>query len=330
MPPRFKVFITRRIAPQALERLSALADVTVWAEESPPPDSELLHQASTMDGIITMLTDKLDDAFFENASPALKVISQVAVGTDNIDLKSATLHHIPVGHTPGVLTETCADFTWALLLAAARRVVEADADMRQGIWKPWGPDVLLGPEVFGATLGIVGMGRIGQAVARRAAGFNMRILYSHPRSLPEVENLTHAVHVPLDDLLQQSDFISLHTYLSPQTYHLINQAAFAKMKSNAILINTSRGGIIDPQALYAALQEKKIRGAALDVFEPEPIPPNHPLLALKNVVLTPHIASAGIQTRYKMAHIAVDNLLAGLNGHKLIFCANPEAQQDPV
>jgi glyoxylate reductase len=327
MAPQFKVFVSRQMPPKAIERLLAVADVTVWPSDSPPPHDELLRQAASVDGIITMLTDRLDNAFFEKITPAFKVISQMAVGTDNIDLKSASLHHIPVGHTPGVLTETCADFTWSLLLTAARRVAEADQEVRQGIWKPWGPDILLGPEVFGATLGIVGMGRIGQAVARRAAGFNMRILYSHPRRLPEVENATHAVYVPLDELLQQSDFISLHTYFTPQTYHMIDQAAFARMKPNAILINTSRGGIVDPQALYDALHEKRILGAALDVFEPEPIPSNHPILALKNVVITPHIASAGIQTRLKMAHITVDNLIAGLNGQKLNFCANPESQK---
>jgi len=329
MAYRSTVFITRQIAPQALQRLEAAADVTLWPDASPPPYEELLRQAARVDGMLTMLTDRLDDNFFQNISPSFKVVSQMAVGTDNIDLKAATRRRILVGHTPGVLTETCADFTWSLLLAAARRVAEANQEVRGGVWKPWGPHVLLGQEVFGATLGIVGMGRIGQAVARRAAGFNMSILYSHPRRMPEIENALHAVHVPLEKLLQQSDFVSLHTYLTPETYHLMNLAAFAKMKPDAILINTSRGGVVDSQALFNALQEKRIGGAALDVFEPEPIPADHPILSLKNVLITPHIASAGVQTRLKMAHISVDNLLAGLNGQRLNYCANPDAAALP-
>jgi glyoxylate reductase len=311
---RPKIFITRQIDPQAVERLSPLAEVSVWPKLSPPPYEELLSQAGQVDGMLTMLSDRIDAAFFQKCSPNFKVVSQMAVGTDNIDLKTASQMGIPVGHTPGVLTETCADFTWALLLAAARRVPEADLQVHQGIWEPWGPAILLGPELFGATLGIVGMGRIGQAVARRATGFNMRILYSHPRRLPDVEKSTGAIYVPLEELLHQSDFISLHTYLTPQTYHLISHSAFAQMKSNAILINASRGGIVDPEALLSALKDQKIRGAALDVFEQEPLPVNHPLRSLGNVVLSPHIGYVTAESYDQFFKQAVDNIEAYLDG----------------
>ncbi len=318
------VFVTRKIAGTALGRLQSETHLEVWEPDAPPPHEILMEKVAHLDGLLTLLTDPVDALVIEAAGPELKVISQMAVGFDNIDVQTATRRAIPIGHTPGVLTETTADFTWALLMAAARRVVEADAEVKRGIWKPWGPDILTGPDVYGAVLGIVGFGRIGQALARRAKGFDMQVLYHDPKRILEMEESLGATWVELDELLARSDFISLHTYLSPETHHLIDRAAFEKMKPSAILINTSRGPVVDPDALVWALREKKIAGAAVDVFEPEPIPADHPLLSLPNAIVTPHIASASIQTRRKMAEIAVDNLLAGLRGERLPYCANPQ------
>ncbi len=318
------VFATRIIAEAALKRLRSLVNLEVWEQDQPPPHKVLVDKAAHCDGLLTLLTDPIDVEVID-AAPELKVISQMAVGFDNIDLQAATRRGIPVGHTPGVLTETTADFTWVLLMAAARRVVEAAREVHQGIWKPWGPDILTGPDVYGATLGIIGFGRIGQALARRAKGFNMRVLYNDPKHVTEMEEPLGVTWVELGELLERSDFISLHTYLSPETHHLIDQAAFEKMKPSAILVNTSRGSVVDPDALVWALREKKIAAVAVDVFEPEPIPAGHPLLSLPNAIVTPHIASASIQTRQRMAEIAVDNLLAGLRGERLPFCANPQA-----
>ncbi len=323
MSPTANVFVTRKIAQEALHRLGQSVNLEVWPREEPPPHAVLLEKVQQLDGLLTLLTDPIDAAIIA-AGPRLQVISQMAVGYDNIDVQAATRRGIPVGHTPGVLTETTADFTWALLMAAARRVVEAGVEVRRGIWKPWGPDILTGPDVYGATLGIIGFGRIGQAVARRAKGFDMRILYNDPKRIPEMEEPLGVTWVDLDEMFERSDFISLHVYLSPETHHLIDRAAFAKMKPSAVLVNTSRGPVVDPDALLWALQEHQIAAAAVDVFEPEPIPADHPLLTLPNAIVTPHIASASIQTRRRMAEIAVDNLLAGLKGERLPFCANPE------
>jgi glyoxylate reductase len=223
-----------------------------------------------------------------------------------------------------VLTETTADFTWALLMAAARRVVESDRSSRKGEWKTWGPLTFLGYDIHAATLGIVGFGRIGQAVARRARGFRMRILYSDVSRNAEAEEATSAVYVPFETLLEASDFVSIHTPMVPETYHLFSDKQFGMMKPSAVLINTARGPIVDPNALYTALKNKKIAYAALDVTEPEPLPADSPLFSLDNIVITPHTASASYQTRMKMAIMAAENLLAGLKGEKLPYCANPE------
>jgi glyoxylate reductase len=317
------VFITRAIAAKAVERLRAAASVEIWPQDSPPSKAVLIEQCAKVDGVITLLSDPID-AEMINAGKNLRVISQMAVGFDNIDISAATQRGIPIGHTPGVLTETTADFAWGLLMAAARRIPEADREVRGGIWKPWGPDILTGPDVYGTTLGIIGFGRIGQAVARRARGFDMCILYHDPQRHPELELELGVRYAEMDELLRESDFVTLHTYLSAETRHLIDRAAFDRMKPSAILVNTSRGGIVDPAALIEALQTKKIYAAALDVFDPEPIPKDSPLLRMNNVVIAPHIASASIQTRAKMAEIAVDNLLAGLQGGRLPFCANSE------
>jgi glyoxylate reductase len=317
------VFITRAIAPKAVERLRASANVETWQHDEPTPPEVLFEKASRVQGLVTMLSDPIGADLIENAKN-LRVISQMAVGYDNIAVPTATKYNIPVGHTPGVLTETTADFAWGLLMAAARRIPEADREVRRGIWRPWGPDVLTGPDVNGATIGIIGFGRIGQAVARRARGFDMRILYNDPDRHEDLEQEWGVEYAEMDQLLSEADFITLHTYLSPETKNLIDRAAFQKMKSTAILVNTARGAVVNSEALIEALQTKQIYAAALDVFDPEPIPSDSPLLKMENVVIAPHIASGSIQTRARMAEIVVDNLLAGLKGERLPFCANPE------
>lgn len=322
--PRPTVFVTREIPEPAARKLAEQANVETWGQQNPPPYEVLLEKTRQVEGILTLLTDRIDSALIEQAGPNLKVISQMAVGFDNIDISSATRKGIPVGNTPGVLTETTADFTWALLMAAARRVVEADKEVRNGIWRPWGPDVLTGFDVYGATLGIIGFGRIGQAVARRAKGFGMHILYNDLRRDTAAEAETGAQYAAMDELLALSDFVTLHTFLSQDTYHLIGREALQKMKNTAILINTARGPIVDPKALAWALENRVIAAAGLDVTEPEPIPPDDPLLKLDNIIITPHIASASKATRLRMAVMAVDNLLAGLRGERLPNCANPE------
>lgn len=323
---RPNVWITRQIHPAAVDQLKQVADVEIWPEEFPPAKNVLIEKIGAFDGMISMLNDPLDAEVLEAASH-LKVISQMAVGFDNIDVKAATRLGIAVGHTPGVLTETSADFAWALLMDAARRVSEADRQVHDGIWKPWGPDVLTGVDVYGATLGLIGMGRIGKAVAKRAKGFNMRVLYHNRSRDNDAENELGVEYVSLETLLQTSDFVSLHLNYSPEAYHLINESKLALMKPEAILINTARGAVIDADALYNALIDKQIAGAALDVFNPEPIPTDHPLLTLPNVVITPHIASASKKTRIEMAYISVENATLGLQGKPLKYCANPTVIQ---
>lgn len=321
--PQPKVFITRRI-PTNLDLLEQIATVEVWTERQPPPYDVLLEKVKTINGIICLLTDKIDRQLIQ-AATSLNVISQMAVGYDNIDILAATARRIPVGHTPGVLTDATADFAWALLMAAARRVVEADRFTRAGEWRTWEPDLLLGPNVTGATLGIVGFGRIGEAMARRAKGFEMRILYtSRHQCNSELEQSLGVEFVTFDRLLQESDFVTIHTPLSDETYHLFSDREFEWMKSSAILINTARGGIVDPNALYRALSSGQIAGAALDVTEPEPISMDSPLLTLDNLIIAPHIGSASRQTREKMATMTIENLIAGLKGDRLPYCVNPE------
>jgi glyoxylate reductase len=312
-----KVFITRKIPEAGLDLIRPIAEIEVWDDELPPLRDSILEKVKGVNGLLTLLTDKIDSQVMDAAGASLKVISQMAVGYDNIDVAAATARKIPVGHTPGVLTETTADFTWALLMSAARRIVEGDNYTRDGKWKTWMPTLLLGPDVHGARLGIIGLGRIGQAVAKRAKGFDMRVVYHSPHRHPEIEKELGVEYASLDSLYAESDFISIHTPLNDSTYHLINDAALAKMKPSAILINTARGGMIDPEALYCALRDKKIACAALDVTEPEPIPLESPLLTLDNIIIAPHIASASFQTRNKMATMAAENLIAGLKGEKL-------------
>ncbi len=249
----------------------------------------------------------------------------MAVGYDNIDIPAATARKIPVGHTPGVLTDATADLTWALLMAAARRVVEADRFVRGGEWRTWEPNLLLGPNITGATLGIVGFGRIGQAIARRAKGFDMKVFYtSKHRCDQELEKDLGVEFTAFEHLLQEADFVTIHTPLSDETYHLFGNSQFELMKQSAILINTARGPIVDPEALHQALTSGEIAGAAIDVTDPEPIATDSPLLDLDNLIVTPHIGSASCQTREKMANMAIANLIAGLKGERLPNCVNPE------
>lgn len=322
---RPKVFVTRRIPQKGLDMIRAVADVEVWPEELPPPYEILLEKVRGIDGLLCLLTDRIDARLMDAAGPSLKVISQYAVGFDNIDVEAATQRGIPIGHTPGVLTDATADFTWALILAAARRVVEGYKYVQAGRWKTWGPTLLLGPNVSGATLGIVGFGRIGQAVARRARGFDMRILAYDPSESTEVaQNLGAELVDSLDTLLREADIVTLHTPLTKETYHLIGERELRLMKPTAVLVNTARGPVVDPQALYRALRDGEIGFAALDVTEPEPIPADSPLLSLENIIITPHIASASVQARTAMAEMAARNLIAGLRGERLPHCVNPE------
>jgi glyoxylate reductase len=321
-----RVWVTRDIFPEALAQLKTETEVEVWPQAYPPSKDILLTKVQGIHALLTMLTDPIDSEVI-SAATDLKVISQLAVGYDNIDIIAATRRGIPVGHTPGVLTETTADFAWALMMAAARRVGEAEREVRSGVWQPWGPDVLTGLDIYEKTLGIVGLGRIGKAMARRARGFDMDILYHSLARDLEAEDQLGLEFVTLERLLSQSDFVSLHLYYSPESRHLINRAAFEQMKPNAVLVNTARGAVVDPEALTWALQTRQIAAAGIDVFEPEPIPANHPLLQLQNVVITPHIASAGKETRQKMAQMCVKNILAGLQGAPIPYCANPQVYE---
>lgn len=320
-----KVFVTRILPNIGMEMLHQIAEIEVWPDRLPPPYEILLEKVKGKDGLLSLLTDKIERNLLETAGSSLKVISQMAVGYDNIDIAAATAKRIPVGHTPGVLTDATADLTWALLMAASRRILEADKFTRSGEWKTWEPTLLLGADISGATLGIVGCGRIGQAVARRAAGFGMRILYYNRQRLePSLEKSLGLEYREFDVLLAESDFVTIHTSLSQDTYHLFSDAQFQIMKQNAILINTARGSIVDADALYRALTSGRISGAALDVTDPEPIPLDSPLLTLDNIIITPHIGSASRQTRDKMAMMAASNLAAGLKGEKLPYCVNPQ------
>lgn len=322
-----KVFITRTINDKALRMVQEIAEVRVWEDPLPPPHKDLLAHVQGMNGLLCLLTDPVDGTVMDEAGKQLRVISNHAVGVDNVDVEAATQRGIPVGNTPGILTETTADLAFALLLAAARRIVEGSEYVHKGLWRTWGPSLLLGQDVYGATLGIVGFGRIGQAVARRACGFKMRVLYYDPGI--EDQPPCEAVKVDWDTLLAESDFITIHTTLNETTHHLFDETVFEKMKPTAILVNTARGPIVDPDALYDALQAGQIRAAALDVTEPEPLPADSKLLELDNLLVVPHIGSASHVTREKMATMAAENLIAGLQGERLPNCVNEEVYKLP-
>lgn len=318
-----KVFVTRVIPDKGLEMIRDFCEVDLWEDELPPSREELMKRVRGVDGLLTLLTDKIDGEVMDTAGEQLKVISNHAVGFDNIDVPAATVRKIPVGNTPDVLTDATADFAFALMMAAGRRLIEADRYVRDGKWKTWGPKLLLGMEFKGATLGLVGFGRIGKAVARRAMGFDMRLIYYDPME-KESDVELNATGVDFETLLQESDFISLHTPLTPATRHLIDTEALSKMKSSAVLINTSRGPVVDMDALYEALKVHRIFAAGLDVTEPEPLPMDSPLLTLDNLVIAPHIASASTVARNNMSWMAAKNLIAGLTGEPLPNCVNPQ------
>jgi glyoxylate reductase len=301
-----RCFVTRDLPGPALGRLSAAHEVEIWPQPLPPSYAELTEHVKDAEGLLSMLTDRVDAELIASA-PKLRAISNYAVGYDNIDLAAAAARHIPVGNTPDVLTDATADLAFALLMAAARKLTEADAAVRSGDWRTWEPGRWLGADVHGATLGIIGYGRIGKAVADRAQGFGMRVLRSTSRSGA----------ADLQTLFEESDFVSIHAPLTPETHHLIDKAALQRMKPTAILINTARGEIVDQAALTQALHDGLIAGAALDVTVPEPLPADDPLLKAPNVIVTPHIGSATRTARGRMAELAVDNLLAGLDGRPM-------------
>ena len=320
--PKPKVFVTRVFRDKGLDRVKEFCQAEVWPGELPPSREIILEQVRGVDGLLCLLTDRIE-AEVMDAAPGLKVISNHAVGYDNIDVAAATARGIPVGNTPGILTDATADMAFALLLAAGRRVVEAEKFLRAGKWITWDPSGLLGVDFAGKTLGIVGFGRIGQAVARRAAGFSMRILYYDP-GLSGTDPDIPAVPTDLTTLLRESDFVSMHVPLTPETRHMVDHETLALMKPSAVLVNTSRGGVVDQGALYQALKSHHIFAAGLDVTDPEPLPLYNPLLELDNCIILPHIASASVYSRDMMAQLAAENLIAGLKGERLPHCVNPE------
>jgi len=319
--------VTRKIPDEGLRMITERYDTTVWPSENPPSVKEIIQNAEDCQGIVTLLSDPIGQDVISKL-PKLKVIAQYAVGYDNIDISFATERKIAVTNTPGVLTETTADLAWALIMAAARRIVESDSYVRDGKWNvAWGPELLLGSDIYGATLGIIGMGRIGSAVARRASGFNMKILY-HTRSeneyTTEIESKTNGTRADLQTLLSESDIVSLHIPLSSETHHLLGEKEFKIMKPRAVLVNTSRGAVVDEDALCKALKSGHLGAAGLDVFKQEPLQKNSPLMKLPNVILAPHIGSASTKTRATMAIMCVENLIAVLDGKQPPNLVNKE------
>ncbi|PKB66054.1 MAG: D-glycerate dehydrogenase [SAR202 cluster bacterium Io17-Chloro-G4] len=319
-----QVFVSRRIFPEALDLLSQVAEVEVWPEELPPNAGELENKIANADGVLTTIMDRVDAPLLAKA-PRLKVISQLAVGLDNVDVAEASRRGILVGYTPGILSKATADVGFALLLSAARRIGESERWVRAGGWEmSFHPMYWLGAEVNGATLGIVGLGQIGLEMAKRGLGFDMRVIYHSRTRKLELEERYGLEYVAPQVLLSESDFVSLHVPLTPETRHFIGEQELRMMKSTAILINLARGPVVDAKALYTALNEKWIQAAALDVTDPEPISPDDPLLTLSNLVISPHIGSASVTTRKEMCMMAARNLVAGLKGERLENCANPE------
>jgi glyoxylate reductase len=311
-----KILVTRRITKSALDRLHKEGQVVLCDDQLPPSYDQLTSMLEDCDGLLCLLTDNIDGELLASASQ-LRVVSTMSVGFEHIDIEACRKHGIKVGHTPGVLTETTADFTMALMLSVSRRIPEAVHYAQSGQWKTWDPGLLLGQDLHNAVVGIIGMGRIGQAVAQRIYSFGSQLLYNDLSRVQDIEKDLNAEAVELDDLLSRVDIVSLHVPSTERTYQMISHPQFEIMKPSSILINTSRGTVVDTSALLQALREGKIAAAGLDVTDPEPLPHNHPLFELPNCLITPHIASAGAATRAKMAHMAVDNLLAGLRGKSL-------------
>ena len=325
--PKPKAYVTRKLPERGLKIIKEHFDTEVWSEYAPPPKKVIIQKTASVDALVSLLSDKIDSEVFD-AAPKLKIVSQLAVGFDNIDLKEATKRGIYVTNTPEVLTDTTADFAWALLMALARRVVEADKYVRTGKWTVgWHPEMLQGRDVYGATMGIVGAGRIGYEIARRAKGFKMKILYYDVIPRPEIEKDFGAKKADLDKLLQESDFVSLHVPLMKETLHLINESKLRMMKKTAYLINNSRGPVLEEEALTKALKEGWIAGAGLDVFEQEPTAKSNPLLKMDNVVLAPHISSASYETRSRMAEMVAENLIAYFAKKKPPNLVNPDVMK---
>lgn len=324
MARRPKVFVTREIPSKGLDKIRAECDAEIWPESLPPSREQLLAGCRGCDGLLTLLTDTVDGAVMDAAGPQLKVISNYAVGYNNVDIAEAARRGIKVGNTPGVLTEATADLTVALLLAAARCVVPSERSIRDGLWKTWEPLGFLGIELSGKTLGVVGLGRIGTAVAGRLrGGWGMKILYTGRRTNEAAERELQATRVSFDELLSRSDFVSAHCALTSETKYLFDASAFRKMKREAVFVNTARGPIHHQSDLHDALVQGVIRAAGLDVTDPEPLPASDPLLTLPNCVITPHIGSATVEARNAMAEIAADNLLAGIFGRPLVHEVTP-------
>jgi glyoxylate reductase len=333
MTGRESVYVTRDVPQEGIDRLEEAYEVVVWPEKTPPPRERLVERLAELEavGLFCNVSDVVDAEVLE-ASPALRAIGTMSVGYDHVDLAAAADRGIPVGHTPGVLSETTADLAWALLMAAARRVVEADRYVHDGEWETWGPKILLGRDVHDATLGVVGLGGIGTALARRAAGFDMDVCYAHTGRNEEgeaelAEYGIDAEFSDLDDLLERADYVSLHVPLTEETTGMIGEPELRRMSENAVLVNTARGEVVDTDALDRALSEGWIRHAALDVTAPEPLPPDHPLLdhAPERLTVAPHIGSASVETRTEMSVMTAENLLAGLRGEPMPHSALRDA-----
>ncbi|HEV2107645.1 MAG TPA: D-glycerate dehydrogenase [Thermomicrobiales bacterium] len=324
MAGQWQVAVTRQIPDVGLRVLeNAIGDLRVWPDELPPSPEELAELLHGCDGALTLLTDEINGAVLDR-EPQLKVVSNFAVGYDNVDVPAATERGVAVCNTPDTLTETTADFAFALLMASARRIVEGVDYVRAGKWQTWGPKLLLGRDLYGATLGIVGFGRIGREVAKRAHGFDMNVLAYDAYQDDSAAQELGVTYKPLDDLLRQSDFVTLHVALTDETAGMIGKRELDLMKPEAILVNAARGPVIDTDALVAALQSGNIGGAALDVTDPEPLPADHPLVSLPNAIVVPHIASATVATRDRMAEMASRNVVAVLRGEQPPAIVNPE------
>ena len=322
---RLRVFVTRRRVPEAVSLLESRFDVEVWPERTPPPREELLKRLAYCEAIVTEIDDVVDEAALRSA-PNLRVVANRAVGLDNVDVGAATRLGVLVSNTPGVLQESCADFAFAMILALARNVPYADRQVREGAWTMFDQSPYLGTDVYGATLGIVGLGGIGEAVMRRAMGFDMRVLYHSRSRRSQAERDYGGEWSPdLDSLLANSDFVSLHVPLTPETDRLIGRRELALMRPTAFLINTARGRVVDTEALCEALTEGSLAGAALDVTDPEPLPPDHPLVGMSNVIVTPHISSGSAATVRRMGMMAAENVVAALTGGEMVSCVNPAA-----
>jgi glyoxylate reductase len=323
MPAKPRVYLTRPLPPAALDILAPHCDYRMWERDEQPPRDELLRAVADVDGMLPMVSERIDGAFLD-AAPRCKVVANMAVGYDNVDVAALTARGVLLTNTPGVLTDTTADLVWALLMATARRLVEGQKSIEAGGWKTWAINYMVGQDVAGATLGIVGAGRIGATVARRAAGFDMRILYHNRRPAPDLEARTGAQYCPLDDLLREADFVVVLVPLAAETRGMFGAREFALMKPSAVFVNAARGPVVNEMELYEALRQGRPWAAGLDVFEREPIGADHPLLTLPNVVAVPHIGSATVATRTRMATLAATNLVAALTGQPVPNPVNPE------